>query len=202
MRILLLAPQPFYEDRGTPIAVALVLRVLSERGARVDVVTYHEGRGLDLEHVTLHRIPRLPFVRGIRPGFSWKKVVCDAFVLLAAVRLAARGRYDLVHAVEEAVFIAVLLKWLFRIPYVYDMDSSLAQQLRERFPLLAPATRILDACERLALRHATAVVPVCEALAALARRGKASKVVLLPDVSLLDGAADPLGSAVGVPHAG
>jgi len=202
MRILLLAPQPFYEDRGTPIAVALVLRVLSERGDTVDVVTYHEGRGLDLEHVTLHRIPRLPFVRGIRPGFSWKKVVCDAFVLAAAVRLAAWGRYDLVHAVEEAVFIAVLLKWLFRVPYVYDMDSSLAQQLRERFPLLAPATRVLDACERLALRHATAVVPVCEALAALARRGHASKIVLLPDVSLLDGAADPLGSTVGAPRAG
>jgi hypothetical protein len=202
MRILLLAPQPFYEDRGTPIAVALVLKVLSERGATVDVVTYHEGRDVALEHVTLHRIPRLPFVRGIRPGFSWKKVVCDAFVLAAAVRLAGRGRYDLVHAVEEAVFVAVLLKWLFGIPYVYDMDSSLAQQLGQRFPVLAPAGWLLDACERLALRHAAAVVPVCEALAARARRGKAAKVVLLPDISLLDEAADPLGSAVGERRAG
>jgi hypothetical protein len=202
MHILLLAPQPFYEDRGTPIAVALVLKVLSERGARVDVVTYHEGRDVAFEHVTLHRIPRLAFVRGIRPGFSWKKVICDAFVLLAAVRLAARARYDLVHAVEEGVFIAVLLKWLFGIPYVYDMDSSLAQQLGERFPFLGPATRCLAACERLALRQATAVVPVCEALAALARRERARNVVLLPDVSLLDGAAVALGLAVGEPRAG
>jgi Glycosyl transferase 4-like domain len=192
MRILLLAPQPFYEDRGTPIAVALVLKVLSQRGALVDVVTYHEGRDVDLEHVSLHRIPHVPFVHGIRPGFSWKKLVCDVFMLLVAVRLAARRRYDLIHAVEEAVFIALLLKWLFGIPYVYDMDSSLAQQLTERMPLLRPARPALAACERLALWQATAVVPVCEALALLARRGHARKIVLLPDVSLLDGAVDGL----------
>ena len=190
MRVLLLAPQPFYEDRGTPIAVALVLKVLSERGTRVDVVTYHEGRDVELEHVTLHRIPRLPFVRGIRPGFSWKKIVCDAFLMLTAMRMAARRRYDLVHAVEEAVFIALLLKWIFRIPYVYDMDSSLAQQLTDGVPLLRRASTVLAACERLALRHATAVVPVCEALAVVAERGHARKVVVLPDVSLLDGATD------------
>lgn len=202
MQILLLAPQPFYEDRGTPIAVALVLKVLSERGTRVDVVTYHEGRDVRLEHVTLHRIPRVPFVRGIRPGFSWKKLVCDVFVLLAAVRLVARRRYDLIHAVEEAVFIALLLKCIFRIPYVYDMDSSLAQQLTERAPLLRPARRVLAACERLAVRHAAAVVPVCEALAAVAQRGHARKVVVLPDVSLLDGAVDGFGRATGERRAG
>ena len=101
MRILLLAPQPFYEDRGTPIAVALVLKVLSERGARVDVVTYHEGRDVDLAHVALHRIPRLPFVRGIRPGLSWKKLVCDVFVLLAALWFGALAASRLVRPQVE-----------------------------------------------------------------------------------------------------
>jgi hypothetical protein len=192
MRILLLAPQPFYEDRGTPIAVALVLKVLSERGARVDVVTYHEGRDVTLPHVTLHRIPQLPLVRRIRPGLSWKKIVCDVFVLLSAVRLAAGRRYDVVHAVEEAVFVALLLRWLFGIPYVYDMDSSLARQVTEQVPRLRPLAAALAACERLAIRQATAVVPVCEALADVARRGQARKVVVLPDVSLLDGAMDGL----------
>jgi hypothetical protein len=195
MRVLFLAPQPFYEERGTPIAVALILKVLSERGTRVDVVTYHQGRDVTLAHVTLHRIPRLPFIGRVRPGLSWKKMVCDLFVLATALRLAARERYHVVHAVEEAVFIALLLKWLFRIPYVYDMDSSLAQQVTERLPLLRPALPALAACERLVLRQATVVVPVCEALAAVARRGRAGKIVLLPDVSLLDQATTGLGQA-------
>jgi hypothetical protein len=43
MNILLLAPHPFYQERGTPIAVDLLLRVLAERGEQVDVLTYHEG---------------------------------------------------------------------------------------------------------------------------------------------------------------
>ena len=43
MKILLLAPQPFYEERGTPIAVDLLLKALSDRGESVDVLTYPIG---------------------------------------------------------------------------------------------------------------------------------------------------------------
>ncbi len=32
MRILFIAPQPFYEERGTLIAIDLLLRALNERG--------------------------------------------------------------------------------------------------------------------------------------------------------------------------
>jgi len=49
MRILFLAPHPFYQDRGTPIAVNLMLQALSERGEEVDVLTYHEGRNVSYE---------------------------------------------------------------------------------------------------------------------------------------------------------
>ena len=42
--VLFLIPHPFYQDRGSPIADEMVLRVLSERGNEVDVVTYSEGK--------------------------------------------------------------------------------------------------------------------------------------------------------------
>ena len=38
MKILLLAPHPFYQERGTPIAVNLLLKALSERGDKIDVL--------------------------------------------------------------------------------------------------------------------------------------------------------------------
>ncbi len=75
MDILLLAPHPFYQERGTPIAVDLIVRALSERGDRVDVVTYHEGRNIEQKHVTIYRIPKIPFIAEIRPGFSGKKLL-------------------------------------------------------------------------------------------------------------------------------
>jgi len=185
VKILLLAPQPFYQDRGTPIAVALVLRGLSERGDQVEVITYHEGTELKYGHVTVHRIPDIPFIHHIRPGFSWKKVVCDFFMFIKALRLASRTRYDLVHAVEESVFMALFLKWIFKVPYVYDMDSSLAQQMVEKYPFLSVFRLVLKSFERIAVRNAEAVTPVCDALARIIEEHSPKKVAVLPDVSLL-----------------
>lgn len=186
MNILLISPQPLYQDRGTPIAVDMILKVLSERGEEVDVVAYHEGRELQYPHVTMHRIPNLPLLRHIRPGFSWKKIVCDAFLLFKIMRLVSSRRYHVVHAVEESTFIALLVKHLLKIPYIYDMDSSLAQQMVEKFPFLAPLNFVFNAFERVAVKNAKAVVPVCEALAANIEEYRPEKVVILHDVSLLE----------------
>jgi hypothetical protein len=185
MNILFLAPHPFYEDRGTPIAVNLVLKVLSERSDTVDVITYHEGREVTFEGVTLHRTIKIPLINDIRPGFSWKKVICDVFMFFKAIRLVSKNRYQLVHAVEEAVFIALILKWVFGVPYVYDMDSSLAQQMIEKYPRLSLFESILNFFEGLAVRNAKAVIPVCDALAGIVEKYKPEKLLVLHDVPLL-----------------
>lgn len=185
MRIMLLAPQPFFQDRGTPIAVDMVLKVLSQRNVEVDVLTYHEGRSVTYPGVKIARISKIPFVSGIKPGLSWKKLVCDWLMVVQAIRMASDRKYQLVHAVEESVFIALLLKWLFRISYVYDMDSSLNQQIREKSFLLAPLAWLLGLFEGIAIRNALAVIPVCDALAENIAKYNHKKVVVLRDVSLL-----------------
>ncbi len=199
MKILLLAPHPFYQERGTPIAVDLLLTVLARRGDRVDVVTFHEGAARTYPGVTLHRIRRLPGMSGIRPGFSLKKLVCDVFMLAKALRLAARGHYQVVHAVEESVFMAMLIRLCFRIPYVFDMDSSMPRQMTEKFRLLAMFAPILKWFEGRAIRHALAIVPVCDALAEIARPYNPRKLCLLRDVSLL--ASAPLAADYKLPPA-
>lgn len=192
MNILLLAPHPFYQERGTPIAVDLLLRVLSSRGDTVDVVTFHEGEERVYRGVTIHRIPRLAWVRNVPPGFSWKKVVGDIFVMFKAVRLATRKKYQVVHAVEESVFIALLIRLVAGVPYVFDMDSSMPMQMVERTPAFGIISPLLRYFETLAIRHASAVVAVCEALADIARAGGAKRVFVLRDISFLSaGYASP-----------
>jgi glycosyltransferase involved in cell wall biosynthesis len=186
MKVLFLAPQPFYQERGTPIAIDRLLKAMSDHGERVDVLTYHEGSDMDYVGVKLHRTTRALFIRNIRPGFSWKKMFTNFFLLLRAIRFVTRERFHLVHAVEEAVFIAVILKFLFKIPYVYDMDSSLSQQMVESKPFLKAFTPLLDWFEGIAVRNAKAVVPVCDALVQSIKRYKPTKVMLLPDISLLE----------------
>ena len=169
MRILLLAPHPFYQARGTPIAVRTVLEFLSARGHHVDVLTYHEGSNVDIPNVSIHRIPTVPGCRNIRPGFSFKKLACDVVMTSSAYRMMRRTRYDLVHAVEEGAFIALAMKRLTGVPYVYDMDSSLAEQMVDVFPALDVLYPIMRRVEGLAIRRSTGVLTVCAALEAVAR---------------------------------
>jgi hypothetical protein len=186
LNILVLAPHPFYQERGSPIALKQILRVLSERGDHIHVVVYHEGKEVSYDNVAIYRIRNIPFVHHIRPGFSWQKVICDIFMFMKTIHLVVRNHYHMVHAVEESVFIALILKWLFKIPYIYDMDSSLPQQMVEKYPLLQPFLSFFNLFERVVVRNAIAVVPVCNALADSIDRYNPKKVVILQDVSLLN----------------
>jgi glycosyltransferase involved in cell wall biosynthesis len=191
MKILLLAPHPFYQERGTPIAVNLLLQSLSSLGHTVDVLTYPEGTAVCYPGVTLHRIRRPWGVRQIPPGPSVKKILCDAVMVGHALRLARQTRYDVVHAVEESVYMAMRIRRRCGTPYVYDMDSAMARQIAEKFPFLGWVRPLLERFERAAVHGALTVVPVCEALAAVARGYGAPRAFLLHDISLLQ----PAGAA-------
>jgi len=185
MNILLLAPHPFYQERGTPIAVNLLLHALSAQGHCVDMLTYHEGDDVAHPGVTLYRIKRPYFVHGVPPGPSLKKILCDLAMYPQALRMARDGHYDLVHAVEESVYMAMAIKRRWGTPYLYDMDSSLARQIAEKFPFLKGLLPLMNRAERAAIRGALVVVPVCDALADIAQADGAGKVALLRDISLL-----------------
>jgi glycosyltransferase involved in cell wall biosynthesis len=191
VRILFLAPHPFFQQRGTPIAERMLLEVLAGHGHQIDVLTFHEGDDVDIPGCRLRRIPALPFVRGIQPGFSFMKLVSDAVMLLACLRMVRRGRYDVVHAVEESAFMGLAAHRLFRVPYVYDMDSGLARQMIDKFPFLARARRVLEAFERAAVRGSVGTLAVCRSLEDHARACRPDGFVArIEDVSLLADSGD------------
>jgi glycosyltransferase involved in cell wall biosynthesis len=181
MKLLLLAPQPFYTERGTPIAVRCLLTEFSRRGWSVDVLTYHEGKHVEIPNVRILRIPRLPGLSGIGPGFSGKKVLADILLFAVALRLVAGGGYRYIHAVEESAFMAVVIRLLFRVPFVYDMDSSVAEQMVEKRPRLSFLLPSLKWFESGALRRASLVIPVCESLATIAQAAGAARTIVLTD---------------------
>jgi len=185
MKVLVLAPHPFFQDRGTPMDVELVLRGLSARGETVDVVAYHEGRDISYPGMTLYRIRAFKWLNNVQPGFSFKKLLCDLLMLPLAWRLVRRNRYDVIHAGEESVFFAMLFKLLYCIPYVYDMDSSIAQQVVEKMGFLRPLGWLFNWLEARAIRGSVACAPVCHALADLAESRGAPAWVTLHDISQL-----------------
>ncbi len=190
MRVLFLAPQPFYQERGTPIAVRLLLRALSERGDQVHLLTFPEGEDIELPGLVIDRVQPFPRVENVRPGFSFRKVYTDLFLAGRAARLVHQLRPDIIHATEEGVFLARHLGALYGVPYVYDMDSSMTGQMADRFPALSGLLKGLAWIENDAIRSARVVVPMCESLATEAREAGAKDIVVLKDVSLLTSATE------------
>jgi glycosyltransferase involved in cell wall biosynthesis len=185
MQVLVIAPQPFYQERGTPIATRLLVEALQAAGHEVDVLTYHVGDDPQLAGVRVFRAPAVPFVREVPIGFSLRKVLCDLALLWRLVTLTRRQRYDVLHAVEEAVFLSLLVRGL-RSRVVYDMDSSLPEQLLGKYGVLRAMDGVLRRLERFAIERSDLVLAVCEDLATRAR-GYATKtpVDVVEDVSLL-----------------
>jgi glycosyltransferase involved in cell wall biosynthesis len=185
LRILLVAPQPFFQERGTPIAVRQLAETLSEAGYTVDLLTYHEGVDIEIPGLRILRAARPPGVSGVPIGPSWKKLACDVSLSVRLARLLARNHYDVVHAVEESIFPAAFFNLFARKPLVYDMDSLMSEQLIEKWRALRPLAALLRGFERLAIRRADWVLPVCEDLADKVRAYvPGARVVVLPDAPL------------------
>src|SRR5512134_1843042 len=108
MKILMIAPEPFFEPRGTPFSEYHRIRALAELGHTVDLVTYPFGRDVSLPGLRVFRSLRPPFVQDVRIGPSLAKIPLDFLLALTAIRRAWSERYDVVHSHEEGSFIGVL----------------------------------------------------------------------------------------------
>src|SRR5690606_40741970 len=75
------------------------------------------------------RCLRPPFIRRIGIGPSWAKAPLDLALTFTAFRLALTRRYDAVHSHEEGGAIGLVLAPLLGVPHLYDMHSSLPQQI-------------------------------------------------------------------------
>ena len=187
MNLLFLAPHPFYQERGTPIAVRLMLESLTSefKDLKIDLVTYHEGENVAIKNVEYHRVPCFNNLSGIRAGISIKKLFCDVLMFYVIVKLLFKNgirHYRAIHAVEESVFFALILKFIFKIPYIYDMDSLLSLQTIEKWKKLNFLSSFFIWLENIAIKQSDLVIAVCQALYDSAQKAGAKNILLLRDV--------------------
>ncbi len=188
MRALVIAPQPFYSPRGTPFSVYHRLAVAAELGVQSDLVTYGEGDDVRIPGLRIYRIPHPAGFGPVPIGPSWRKLCLDILMAAWCIGLLLRRRYDVVHAHEEAVFLCLPLRWVFRFRLVYDMHSSLPQQLLNfGFTRSRLLLGLFTWLEQWSLRQADAVITICPWLAeyALARMEDPDRHSMIEN-SLLD----------------
>ena len=192
LRILFLAPQPFFEVRGTPLAVRAMVRALAAQGHDIELLTYPQGDDPALPAVRHRRSLPLPVGR-VRAGPSPAKLALDVPFMAEAWWRMATGRFDVVHAVEEAAHLAAPVARMLGLPLVVDVDSSIPDQMRESgFARRGPLLWAAQALEGHALRHSAAVVTVCGSLTDAVRgRVPHGRVFQIEDPPLLGPPASP-----------
>ncbi len=68
LKVLMIAPTPFFADRGCHVKILEEVRALSRRNIDVKVVTYHIGR--NIEGVDIQRIVKVPWYKKLEAGPS------------------------------------------------------------------------------------------------------------------------------------
>jgi len=170
MHILMIAPEPFFEPRGTPFSEYHRIRALVELGHTVDLVTYPFGHDVELPGLKVFRCVRPPFVRSVGIGPSFVKVPLDLSLTASAVRRALSTRYDVVHSHEEGAAIGLAVAAILGVPHLYDMHSSLPQQLGNfKFSRSRLLRWVFEVFERLAVRRSRVVIVICAELERLVR---------------------------------
>ncbi len=165
MKILMLAPEPFFSPRGTPFSEYHRISSLCRLGHQVDLITYPIGRDIKIPGLNIHRCPNPFFFKKVKTGPSTVKFILDFFLFFSALRRFLFNRYDLIHTHEEAALFAVILRKFRKVPHLYDMHSSLVQQMDNFQTTKATwALTFFVWFERTVLHDAASVIVICRTL--------------------------------------
>ena len=132
LKVLHIAPTPFFADRGCHIRIRGLVCALNRLGIENVVCTYHHGR--DVAGVETRRIGAIPKFTSTDAGPNRSKYLADLKLLILAVREIRRLRPDIVHGhLHEGALIGwlarvVAMRW--RTPLVADIQGSLVGELR------------------------------------------------------------------------
>ncbi len=157
MRVLFLASQPFFEWRGSPIRLGFDAMSMAQNGEEVDFLTLPVGQRREIEGVRILRAPNLLGIKKIAIGPSLPKFFFDFVFLFQGLGLVCRNHYDILHGVEDAGFIALVLGRLARAKVVFEKHSDPASYHSKKGAMRL-VMRAYAAVERFVMRHADAVI--------------------------------------------
>jgi glycosyltransferase involved in cell wall biosynthesis len=177
----MIAPQPFFEPRGTPFSEFHRIRAMTSLGHQIDLVTYPFGDDVEMPGLRIFRCAKPPFIRRVKIGPSLAKIPLDLQLMMTALGRVVADRYDAVHSHEEGGLIGVALAAAMRVPHLYDMHSSLPQQLTNfAFSGSRLVRRVFVGIERLMIRRSRVVIVICPSLEETVRAiDPAAQVILI-----------------------
>jgi len=156
IKILVVAPTPFFSDRGTHIRILEEALALEKLGHQITIATYHIGKDIHNEidtKIDVRRIRRLLFwYKKIEAGPDWQKIILDLMLIRKAFYLARTQKPDIIHGhLHEGVLIGWIVQkllWWRNIKLVADFHGSLTKEMVSHGYLKNGLTHIFRSVEK------------------------------------------------------
>ncbi|WP_447968830.1 glycosyltransferase [Nitrospira sp. M1] len=127
-RILVIAPTPFFADRGCHVRILGEIKALKSQGYVVQLCTYHLGR--DIDGIDTIRTLTIPWYNKLSAGPSIHKFYIDALLLWKVFQVCRSFRPNILHAhLHEGIVIGKLASLWYNIPMVADLQGSLTEEV-------------------------------------------------------------------------
>jgi len=127
-RILMVAPTPYFSDRGCHVQIYEVARSQQLNGNSVVIVTYHLGR--DIGEIPTYRIPPVPWYRKRSAGPSWHKLYLDFLLMIRVLQVARQYKPHIIHAhLHEGAGLSIIVARMLRVPLLLDLQGSLTGEM-------------------------------------------------------------------------
>lgn len=129
---------------------------LAESGYDVDLLTIPLGEEKVIPGVRIVRVPNLFFVKNIPIGPSLAKAGFDVALFFAALGLALRHRYDVIHCLEDTGPIGVIVARITGSKVVFEKHSDPSSY--KMGALRNMIMWLYSRAERFSIRHADAAI--------------------------------------------
>lgn len=133
LRVLHVAPTPFFSDRGCHMRIRGIIHALNRLPVSNVLCTYHLGR--DIEGIDCIRTATIPGYTKLEAGPSGYKYLADILLFFKLCATIHKRRPDIIHGhLHEGALLGWAARLCFfwrRIPLVFDMQGSLVGELDE-----------------------------------------------------------------------
>lgn len=129
MKIIMIAPTPFFADRGCHTRIYGEITALQRLGHEVKLVTY--GLGREICGIETIRCYNFPWYKKLTAGPSVWKILLLPFIAFKAMQTIRLYKPDIVHAhLHEGAFVAKFCSLFCKMPlYVFDCQGSLSGEI-------------------------------------------------------------------------
>src|SRR5258707_14277454 len=159
-RVLIIAPTPFFVDRGGHIQIYEQARALQKLGNTIELCTYHIGR--DMPGIPIQRIRKVSWYTKTDAGPAWGKLYLLVLLFFLTWRESRRFKPDMLHGHGwDGCWIAYVLHVLTGLPFIFNMQGSFTGEIVEHgySKVNGPFYRLLRWIERCTLRLGVVVTP-------------------------------------------